>query len=164
MFKVKSKSQNNNQILIDEKAQLSFLFCLLYLSNNLRTLLQEGLHAYFLHQSLNDSSFRSKYPFLDTNSSGELIYITDDDEREHEYMTKYVNEIAEALKIAYPQLTLHTALALSWGGLQRTRAYKLNKERLDQIVPYNFTNGVIITNEMHRTGGCNNSYIYQFQY
>ncbi|NJK96213.1 MAG: hypothetical protein HC905_16025 [Bacteroidales bacterium] len=116
-------------------------------------LLHEGLHAYFQHLTYQDATFRLKFPCLDTNSNGDLIYIQDG---EHEYLTRYVDKIAESLRMAYPQLEISTAKELSWGGLQKTRAYKLNSERLDQIIPYGFSNGVIITNQIQRTGGCNN--------
>ncbi len=119
----------------------------------LATLLHEGLHAYFAWASTNDPKFKSKYPCLGVNANGEITFIIDG---EHEYMTKYVNEIADVLKGAYPSLSQFEAEALSWGGLQKTRAYRLNCEALDKIVPKETAKSMDLINITHRKSGCGN--------
>ena len=119
------------------------------------TLLHEGLHAYFAYTASHDPTFKTKFPCLDTNNSGVLIFVNREDS-EHEYMTKYVNEIANVLVELYPTLSQSAAIELSWCGLQYTRAYRLNKAECDKIVPNAFQNGIITTNQSHRTSGCGN--------
>lgn len=143
-------SPNNSVIEISE-------FVLLNSSQPyiLATLAHEGLHGYFDYLKDHDPNFAAKYPILNKNDKGELIYMASSD-REHEYMTKYVNDIADLIVQAYPNVSKTVALELSWGGLQNTHAYKLNKESLDKIIPNSFQNNVANTNRYHRTSGCNN--------
>jgi hypothetical protein len=120
------------------------------------TMLHEGLHAYFNYESGIDPNFSNNYVCFGTNSLGQLITLNGEG-AQHEYMTKYVEAIATAVQAIYPKISYEDAVYLSWGGLQMTQAYKLNKANCDAIFSGDFLTKMNAINKAHRAaGGCGN--------
>ena len=69
---------------------------------------------------------------------------------DHEVMaSKYVNPMADALKAAGYALTYNDAVALSWGGLQKTKAWQQLVD-IDRVSGSSVTNQILQTNNNYR--------------
>lgn len=93
-------------------------------------LLHETLHVYLLHHiklynsgQIDSVTFKNEFQyFWKLNAKGKVI--TPSSDEEHQFIAeKYILLIKNAVKAYNPSVSDEFALAISWGGLEKTKAY-----------------------------------------